>query len=90
MIRHCGIFAYKYKQHYLSTVRQLIGQTTDTDEFQRTTVPNWRERQIAFTGKDPLLCPSCHKEMILLAILFGSHDNLKQIWDSVYQQLKPG
>jgi hypothetical protein len=91
MIRHCGIFANKYKAKYLSTVRHLLGQDDDNTESQRTSTLNWRERQKAFTGKDPLICPYCHKEMVLLDILFGSHDNLKQIWDSVFEeQLKPG
>jgi len=90
MIRHCGLFANKYKAKYLSTARHLLGQPANHTENQRAPLPNWRERQEAFTGKDPLRCPYCHQEMVLLDVLFGSHDNLKQIWDSVFVQLKPG
>ncbi len=93
MIRHCGIFANKYKAKYLSTVRSLLGQSEPNQQCQTTEIPNWRQRQTALTGKDPLRCPYCHQEMSLVAILFGRHEHLKQIWDSVCHQppiLKPG
>ena len=32
----------------------------------KTKNKNWREYQINKTGKDPLLCPCCSKEMILV------------------------
>lgn len=32
----------------------------------------WRERQIVFTGKDPLICPICKKEMKLVGVAFFS------------------
>jgi hypothetical protein len=87
MIRHCGIFANRYKAQYLSTVRELLGQA---DNNETTSTPDWRQRQMDLTGKDPLICPNCHIEMTLVGILSGSHEHLKQIWDSVFNKLEPG
>jgi hypothetical protein len=71
---------------YLSIVRRLLGQSERNQQHQRTEMPSWRQRQTALTGKDPLICPYCHEEMSLAAILFGCREHLKQIWDSVYHQ----
>ena len=35
---------------------------------------NWRERQQAFTGRDPFLCPVCGKEMELIEIAYFSKE----------------
>ena len=67
MIRHSGIMAYSVKKKMLSIVHNLLNQTKKPLEWL-----NWRQRQIAYTGIDPLICKTCNKQMILEEVAFWS------------------
>lgn len=58
VIRHFGILASRVKKKYKEITDRLLESPPDMDK-----APNWRERQTAFQGKDPLLCGICGRVM---------------------------
>jgi hypothetical protein len=58
LIRHFGLLASRVKKQYKEITDRLLESPTEVDE-----VPNWRERQTAFQGRDPLICRICQKVM---------------------------
>jgi hypothetical protein len=58
MVRYYGMYSN----------RKISKQTQETDKQEtKDKIPdNWRDYQILKTGKDPLICPCCNKEMILI------------------------
>nr|VFJ98566.1 MAG: Putative transposase [Candidatus Kentron sp. LFY] len=58
VIRHCGILASRVKKQYKEITDRVLESPPEVDE-----APNWRERQTAFRGKDPLLCGVCGRVM---------------------------
>ena len=67
MIRNSGFIANKVKSRYLPIVYNLLDQTK-----KPLTWKNWRQRQIEYTGIDPLKCKICKKDMILEEVAFWS------------------
>jgi len=94
MIRHAGIFSNRWKSRYMPVARKLIGQKgSDTSVKDNNSSPNWRARQIDYTGKDPLYCDRCKQPMRFIGAFFGAHYRLNMIWSvSISQRLfyKPG
>ena len=62
VIRHYGILASRVKTRYKAITDQLLGKASGVKEAQ-----NWRERQTAFKGKDPLVCRICRKAMVFVS-----------------------
>ena len=62
VIRHYGLMASRVKTAYKKITDKLLGQASGVKAAQ-----NWRERQTAFRGKDPLLCRICQKVMRLIS-----------------------
>lgn len=60
LVRYFGIFS----QHNISFFESILKNLCEFDVSQK--VPSWRERQMAYTGIDPLICPCCKKDMILI------------------------
>jgi len=77
MIRYYGLYANRIRTE---TVKFLMPQIIALFSIARLTFAsktqprNWRERILALTGKDPLLCPNCKLEMNLIAITYKSRD----------------
>lgn len=58
MVRYYGMYSN----------RKICKQTQETDkqDTKDKTPDNWRDLQILKTGTDPLMCPCCNKEMMLV------------------------
>ncbi len=66
-IRYAGLLAPKIKTQSMLIARNLLKpKTSGKFPFLLT----WRQRLQILTGKDPLLCPRCHVEMLLSYIHF--------------------
>jgi hypothetical protein len=72
MVRHYGVFANRVRGTKLKAARESLGQ----EQTPTAPAPTWRERRIQRTGKDPLICPKCGVEMLLLGYFFGKHAEL--------------
>ena len=72
MVRHYGIFATRVRGTALPRVRALLGHEEPTPQD----APTWRQRWAARTGIDPLVCPRCGVEMVLIEYCFGPHAGL--------------
>ncbi len=56
--RYYGIFSNKKSRIYLLILEKLC-------QFEAPKpIPTWRERQLKYTGEDPLICPCCKKPLI--------------------------
>lgn len=60
LIRYYGIFAQRNLKKFRPILKKVCKFSEPKD------VPTWRERQLAYTGEDPLICPCCQKEMVLV------------------------
>jgi hypothetical protein len=69
MVRHYGLFATRVRGELLPRVRALLSQ----EEPEPLAPPTWRERWQGCTGTDPLACPRCGREMVLVEYCFGAH-----------------
>ncbi len=58
LIRHYGLMASRVKGAYKKITDKLLKQPPTVKAAQ-----DWRERQTAFRGKDPLVCTICQKVM---------------------------
>jgi hypothetical protein len=67
VVRHYGLLSSRLKGRYEKMIRRLLRKETEREKLRR-----WRERQTLFTGKDPLLCSICGKEMKLVEVAFFS------------------
>lgn len=66
-IRYYGALANRVKTNYQKVMAKLLKKVENLFPFF-----TWRQRQTAFTGKDPLLCPICNKLMKLVEVVFFS------------------
>jgi len=78
-VRYYGLLSSRLKGRYKKRISKLLRK-----EVEREKLKGWRERQILFTGKDPLICPICGREMELVEFAFFSSKEGKVV---VY---KPG
>lgn len=82
MVRYAGIFATRWKAHYLEQARAALGlPSTSTTETPTSLLP-WRDRRLAEHGIDPLLCPHCQVPMILVGAIFGSHTQIAECFEA--------
>lgn len=72
--RYSGLLSSRLKARY-----EKISHTLLRKEAEREKLRTWRERQILFTGKDPLICPICKKEMKLVKVAFFSSEEEKVV-----------
>lgn len=66
-VRYSGILANRTKSRFKKELPRLFRRQESL--IKATT---WRERVIATTGKDPLRCPICQKEMELVEVVYFS------------------
>ncbi len=63
VIRHHGLLASRVKTAYKKITDKLLGKASGVKPAQ-----DWRERQTAFRGKDPLLCRICQRVMVFVSV----------------------
>jgi len=68
VVRPYGIFSNRLKGQLLAKANMLLNHST---EDKQSFVPNWRQRQFEYHGKDPLICENCDIEMELVFICYG-------------------
>ncbi len=90
-VRYAGIFATRWREHYLAHARALLGQPKPT-EPKKPDVPvslrSWQERRCA-EGKDPLDCPTCRVPMDLVRVVFGPHEPIAELFRLAGKRLAP-
>jgi len=67
MVRYYGVLSNRTRGKLLNVVFKLFGKQNKFVKFQ-----TWRERVLANTGNDPLLCPVCQKQMQLVEVAYFS------------------
>jgi hypothetical protein len=76
MVRYAGLFCTRWKEGYLQQARTALVQS----RAQSTPQSTWAERQREHTGTDPLCCPHCNKPLTDLGMVFGSWDELEDLF----------
>ena len=74
MIRYAGITASRVKKLYQEKLKPLFRNVGRV--VQKLT---WRMRRWRRTGKDPLACPRCHREMALVEVATRGADGLLKV-----------
>jgi hypothetical protein len=85
MVRYAGLFSNRWKEHYLSQARVALEQCEPADSIPETalgsTAPTWAERQIEYTGINPLQCPKCKQPLTFLGTFFGPWEPLQDLFE---------
>lgn len=76
MIRRSGIFSNRTCGRDLPIARNALKLRAG----KRLEQLSWRKRRMIQNGIDPLLCPVCGKEMILVEAAFRSRDGPLRMW----------
>jgi hypothetical protein len=93
MIRYSGIFSNRWKGYYLSCARLALKEsdcTNNESDFPKkpsksksqSYFPLWAERQRAYTGVNPLICPICQQELIFVGAFFGNWQELQLLFEA--------
>jgi len=87
MVRYAGIFATRWKGHYLPQARAALGQPPvilgmPAEAPSASSLLPWRERQLAQQGNDPLLCDSCQIPMNFMGAIFGCHETIAEYFEA--------
>jgi len=91
MVRYAGLFAPRWRQHYLAQARAVLGQAPPaalSPEPPPTCTLSWQERRLA-AGADPLLCPTCHIEMQFVRVVLGPHEAIAELFRRAGKPLVP-
>lgn len=67
LIRHYGLLHNRVRSRYRETVKRLFGTI-----IVLRPVDDWRTRQQAYRGNDPLRCGVCQKEMVPVEVAYWS------------------
>jgi len=70
VVRYYGALATKAKPLFKRILSKLFRRMKEMAKFDR-----WRQRITSFTGKDPLRCPICQREMELVEIAYFSKES---------------
>lgn len=76
--RFYGIYANRKKKKLVPLAKQLAEVKTIDPPRKKE---SWRERIKKFTGKDPLLCPRCGEQLILIAVTHSSR--IPEEWEGI-------
>jgi len=82
MVRYAGIFATRWKAHYLAQARAALGLPSASSTETPASLLPWRERRLAEQGIDPLLCPSRQIPMTLIGAIFGSYAKIAEYFEA--------
>jgi len=92
MVRYAGLFATRWRQHYLAHARSLLGHhepaTQETTNDTPVCLLPWRERQLA-AGTDPLSCPICRVPLQFVRLVFGPHEPIAELFRAAGKPLRP-
>lgn len=69
-IRYGGIYATRNRRRDLATARAC----RKLARGKHAEPTNWRERRRRETGRDPLICPRCGRELVLVKVAYRSRD----------------
>jgi len=78
MVRHAGLFSNRWKHRYLPQARAALGQQ-DGPETSEEATSTWAERQLEYTGVDPLRCPKCDESLEFVRVVCGEWATV-QVW----------
>jgi hypothetical protein len=82
MVRYAGLFAPRWRKHYLAHARAVLGQS-EPEALEPETPPvctlSWQERRRA-AGDDPLSCPTCQVAMRFVGLVFGPHEPIAELF----------
>ncbi len=67
VVRYYGALANRTKPFFKKVLEKLFRRMKQIVKFD-----SWRERFTSFTGKDPLRCPICQREMELVEVAYFS------------------
>ena len=81
MIRYAGLFSNRWKQRYLSQARVALNRSEQDDFDTTNTYPSWAERQMDYTGNDPLICPHCDQPLTFIGTFFGNWNELQYLFN---------
>ena len=97
MIRYAGLFSNRWKKQYLSQAHVALNQPDPGDPHKAHETLSWSERQINYTGIDPLICPHCDQPLTFIGTFFGNWNQLQHFFDDAGKDstipphlLKPG
>ena len=80
VIRHYGILASRVKTQYKKITDKCLGKVSGIEKAK-----NWRERQITFHGKDPLLCTICNTVMRFVSAYYPNPlSSIKEKMDAAF------
>lgn len=89
MVRYAGIFATRWRFHYLAHARAVLQQPAPPDPVPPpVSLLSWRERRQA-EGTDPLLCPSCRVPMDFVRLVFGPHEPIAELFRAAGKPVAP-
>ena len=81
MIRYAGLFSNRWKKQYLSQARVALNQS-QPDDSNKNTQPSCADRQIDYTGTDPLICPNCDQPLTFIGTFFGNWNELQYLFNN--------
>jgi hypothetical protein len=91
MVRYAGLFATRWRQHYLAHARAALGQSQPVSPVAEETpacLLSWRERRLA-EGKDPLQCSICRIPLQFVRLVFGAHEPIAELFRAAGKPLRP-
>jgi hypothetical protein len=80
MIRHAGLFAGRWKRRYLEAATIAIGLSRKPDPSPPVHARSWEQRQTAFSGSSPLVCPNCDIPLTFEGMVFGPWTDVEQVF----------
>jgi hypothetical protein len=88
-VRYAGIFATRWRDHYLAHARAALRQPAPREpESPPVSLLSWRERRQA-EGPDPLLCPNCRVPMDFVRLVFGPHEPIAELFRAAGRPVAP-
>lgn len=69
-IRYGGIYSTRSRKRDLETARAALRLEQGKNPIPLT----WRERRLQENGLDPLICPRCGNELVLVKVAYRSRD----------------
>lgn len=92
MVRYAGLFATRWRQHYLAHARRVLGQNqpaaTPVADAPAVCLLPWGERRRA-EGTDPLQCPTCRIPLQFVRLVFGCHEPIAELFRAAGKPLRP-
>jgi hypothetical protein len=89
MVRYAGLFATRWREHYLAQARAVLGQPKpEAPETPPVCTLSWQQRRRA-AGTDPLWCATCQVAMEFVRVVFGPHEAIAELFRQAGKPLAP-